>query len=191
MDILFLIDNTVCGINQNLHRLLHYLHTRGTPYLRIRTLEDLLNAEKEYTPNACILSGSSLMFTKRDIDRYQDKFILNLEILKKYHKKIPIMGICFGAQLITLYCSGGKLERLSKQMCKSIPVLTSTGVVKFYVCLHYVMRKVPRNFFVRVHTPEIGPTLVEDLVHLCMLVFFHPEHNTQTWKYLDQFLALC
>jgi len=112
---LLLINNSTDG-----NRLSYIVQVRYTlrsldiPFIETRKLDyDLLIKYKKKI-TGIILSGSPMMLEKDDISKY------NYDIFYLLNLNVPVLGICFGAQLLTII-NGGVLKPIRHFICETLP----------------------------------------------------------------------
>lgn len=189
---LVIIDNTVNqSVAMYLPLLLKYLTNKQVPFVVCKTLSQLqsLNVKKI---SGFILSGSPLMVTTKDFTDNLDQFILNMYVLMNFHD-LPILGICFGYQIITKMF-GGSLQKLKTPFCDENEIRFRKGKLQARFCCSYIMQDIPKAF------KEVAWTTIENNTIACMIrhrtlpifcCLFHPEYLAQTHFILDNFIALC
>lgn len=135
-----------------------------------------------------IISGSPLMVTPESYVPNLDQFILN--IVSIIRCDVPIFGICFGCQLLTVIF-GGKLQKLRGPFCEDTVLDGTKTNIRF--CLNYVIKEVPPSFRVlgramirSVHTPCYMKHKTRP-IYACL---FHPEFYSETHKYILDFLDI-
>ncbi|UXD21586.1 anthranilate synthase subunit II [Ignicoccus pacificus DSM 13166] len=90
------------------HNVEQILQELGAPVVTLRSNEISLRAVDRMRPSAIVLSpGPGNPYTQRD------RFRISIEIVKRFHKKIPILGICLGLQIINV-AMGGTLRRAKR-----------------------------------------------------------------------------
>ena len=146
---IFLIDNSVYKKKSNLN-LYRVLKRHNLSFVKISSIEKLEYYLKKYNPKKFILSGSPIMFSERDYYRHIEYFFLNYFVLKNFSGKIPIFGICFGAQFINLYF-GGELEKLESKFCMDLNIEDK----KLFFCLNYKIKKLSKYFRVNYYIPKL------------------------------------
>lgn len=177
---LFVIDNSVFLPQSNYH-LFHSLDMSKIPYVKIKNKKQLTENLKNYKPNRFILSGSPIMFTKKEYNTYEDIFELNFDILEKYKNIIPIIGICFGAQLINIYY-GGKLKKLQKEFCQTVSLNNGD---RLFFCLNYTIKGNLSEIFENIYEIDnLGVVMFSTSCEKIKGFLFHPEKHEETWKYL-------
>lgn len=197
---IIVIDNTR---NQKIKmffpKLIQYLQDKDIEYnviegdLRgLNKLKGILN-KKQKTVNGIIMSGSPIML---DESSNVEDYICNLYCLK--HLNIPILGICFGCQLINVYF-GGNLYDMSEVKCIKMKIESKdnnemwsslTGNAQF--CCRYLPKCVPNkqlNILMYVNENNMKfPCVIQHKTRHIIGIMFHPEALKKTNKVLDYFL---
>lgn len=178
---LFLIDNTIDPKNRKYFtELIDFLEKLNNfRYISISNEEMLEYYSSLFEPSCFILSGSPLQFIETDINEYAEQFDLNLNIIKKYGTKIPILGICFGAQLINLHF-GGELVRIEKTICKDIE--------RYRFCLNYLISKLGNNLESILQLKNLGTIFFKHKYYPIYGCLFHPEYHEDTHSFIRNFL---
>ena len=177
---IFVIKNTIDDKHTKyFKKLIRFLQSIKIKYCISSSYEELLLNLEVYIPSGFILSGSPIMFTKKDYERYENYFTMNIYILENFSLKIPIFGICFGAQLISLWF-GGKLKKI-EFFCET--------KLNYHFCLHYILESKPFGFNSLVSLDNFGYIFLQK--KNIFISFFHPEYHKKTWKFLINFLDLC
>jgi anthranilate/para-aminobenzoate synthase component II len=190
-------------------KLLEFLDDRDVEYIVIKGdregLKSLLAMDVKKI-NGVILSGSPIMipdYTKTNkASNYQDNNILtNLRCIKTLSKLVPVLGICFGCQLMNAMY-GGTLENVGgdRVLCKTMAIeqvgemgnnkLPTKG--KF--CCKYMPDKVATCFTVKMTTQINGkehPCFIKHKRRELWGCMFHPEALKSTHIVLDMFMSVC
>ena len=162
-------------------------------YSEIITPKDLLKLKKYIGIKGIILSGGPSTVTKKN---FQD---VPKEIFKK---KIPILGICYGLQLIAKLF-GGKIKNTKKkrefgralllkkktsQLTKNF--LNSPKVV--WMSHEDAVVKMPKNFNIVASTKNSKLTIIENVKDKIYGVQFHPEvtHSDNGIQIFKNFLFI-
>ena len=176
---ILVINNTINQKNAMYFPMLikHLRSMKGFRYKVVNTQKDLEKIDVDQVTHI-IISGSPLMVTKDSIVPNLDQFILNILSILRFN--VPILGICFGCQLLNILF-GGKLKRLRKMFCEDTPLyrkdLPATDV-RF--CLTYVIDEIPPSFEV------LGRANIRNHQVPCMIkhkdrpiygCLFHPEFH--------------
>ena len=174
---LIIIDNSVYlpKSNSNLYK---FLKSNRLPFVKVKNFDELNVCLDKNIPTKFVLTGSPLMFHKKHFETYKSVFDLNVYILEKFGNRIPIYGICFGAQLITLFY-GGVLEKLEKEFSKTIP---GRGDRKYFFCLNYRIRRLPKRFKTEFKIRELGTVSFSTGNKMIRGFLFHPETYRETWE---------
>lgn len=158
-------------------------------YSEILSFKESISRIKREKPAAIILSGGPRSVYEEDSPRISED-LLNLEI--------PILGICYGLQLIA-FLSGGKVVPARKREYgfASLMVLDRKGVLsgirddsQVWMSHGDLIQKIPEGFLVSGKTANCRATVVEDRKRKLYGVQFHPEviHTKQGTKILSNFL---
>lgn len=190
---ILIINNTHSQrVLQFFPKLLNYFNVRNIEYKIIKGNNEgltMIKAIPIHQIQAIILSGSPLMFpemTQKDIYNY----ITNIYCIKKLNHKIPILGICFGCQLINKIYNG-TLVKISQEkvLCKTLQINDNLRA-KF--CSKYIIDKVDEKYIDVVMSIKI-----KDKTYPCFIkhknkplwgFMFHPEALKHTHYLLDSFL---
>jgi GMP synthase-like glutamine amidotransferase len=92
------------------------LKKNNIEFIETKKIEDL-STKKEI--KGIIISGSPLILSKPIL---LEEYGYILHYLLKY-PNCPVLGICFGCQLLSVLCSGFTLEHQKKFLCTTQPVL--------------------------------------------------------------------
>ena len=162
-------------------------------YSEIITTKELVKIKKYQDVKGIILSGGPSTVTKK---KYQS---IPKEILRK---KIPILGICYGLQLIAKLF-GGKIKSSKKKrefgrayiFKKKSSLLTKNFFsLKKTVWMSHedAVVKLPKNFKVVASTKESKLTIIENTIDKIYGVQFHPEvtHTNNGKQIFINFLFL-
>jgi GMP synthase-like glutamine amidotransferase len=182
-----IIDNTVDEAKaMYLPLLKRYLSSQGYPYVVCKSLASLKRIDMKKVTGA-ILSGSPLMVKTKDFANNIDQFILNVYTILMLHD-VPIMGICYGCQLINkIY--GGTLQKLKKPFCDN----TTVRGIPTRFCCSYILKEIPASFV------PLAEATIEGITFPCMIkhkhrplygCLFHPEFHDKTHYLLKAFLNL-
>jgi len=134
-----------------------------------------------------ILSGGS----KYQLIGNEDKFEKEIDFIK--NTKIPIIGICFGYELIAL-AFGASLKELSevKKGMYEVQVIDESlgaGIIKVYESHRWVVERLPEIFKV-LAVSEDGPEMIKHKDLPIYGIQFHPENLVEETGGDDLFLKL-
>ena len=184
-------------------KLINFLESKRTSYTVINgdvnglsELKKLLH-KKHDTIRGIILSGSPIMLN--ETSNVED-YICNLYCLK-HLIHIPILGICFGCQLINMYF-GGTLHDMLEVKCIKMDIEGSDDKWQFLngkaqFCCRYVPKCVPVKHLETLMVVKIND---ENMILRCVIqhkkknilgVMFHPEALKRTHKILHEFIDNC
>lgn len=185
---ILIVDNTM-GEDQYFHMILGVLKSSSIPYKIVKDMKGLRRIDPK-TIKGVILSGSPLMVVQESMTKNMDQFILNMSIVTMFHK-VPILGICFGCQLLNVLF-GGSLLKLNRLYCKDNNVyIRNNKILLGRFCLHYVIDKVASSFNV------LGKTNINEHSVPCMIkhrklplygILFHPEYHEETHYLILKFV---
>ena len=158
-------------------------------YKLIRTQSDLDSVDVDVS--GIILSGSPLMITEEHIRAHKDQFALNITCIRRYN--VPVMAICFGAQLINVLF-GGTLLELASPFCGDNIVNQEDMNFTARFCLHYVLEEVPSCFRILAFTnlmEHLVPCAIQHRQRKMYGYLFHPEYHPETQYLVTEFLKEC
>lgn len=183
------INNSEAPENRYLANVLRYLQLRGINHIVASSPEELKEILKNNKISSVISTGSE----RRVSDDWTNK--MNWIVLKKL--KCPFLGICFGFQsLCRLY--GSELESGSfthdyVKLHGLKPNLIFKNVNldshQFSVSFNDFPKNCPKNFNVICKIKGKIAGVANEFEKKYGLLF-HPEDVEQTWKILDNFIAL-
>jgi GMP synthase (glutamine-hydrolysing) len=145
-------------------------------YSEIITPKELITLDENKYIKGIILSGGPSTVTKK---KFQS---IPIKVLKK---KIPILGICYGLQLIAKLF-GGKIKPSNKKrefgraflLKRSSSLLTKNFFNKkkiVWMSHEDAVVKLPKNFKIVASTKESKLTIIENTISKIYGVQFHPE----------------
>lgn len=149
---------------------------------------DLLNNVEINDFDIIVLSGSSVY----PIIGNEEKFSHEIEFIKNTTK--PIIGICFGCELI-VKAFGGELKKLDHKSkgIKEVEILDKSlcknSTINVYENHEYVIERMPESFNILAKS-EVGPEIVK---HKTLPIYgfqFHPENFVDELDGDDIFLKL-
>lgn len=194
---IILVNNTLNeSVAMYFPKLVDVLKKSKYTFKIVTKTEDLKNIHPTDV-KGIIISGSPLMITKQSIIPNIDQYLLNVLCMLRFD--VPILGICFGSQLINnLY--GGTLRKLRKPFCEEAVLMFSKehpfskSVTKGRFCLSYVINEVPPDFKVIAHAQirsKVIPCLIKCKTKNIYGCLFHPEFTEDTHYIIHDFLKLC
>ncbi len=153
--------------------------------------ESDLKSVKHKDVTGILISGSPLMVTKDSLRHNIGQFVLNSLCIMSYD--VPIMGICFGCQLLNVMF-GGKLIKLKSHFCQDSTVNMSDKDILGRFCLRYVIKDVSPNFEILGETKIRGhkvPCFIKHKTRNIYGCLFHPEYHPETHYLILKFLKKC
>ena len=108
---------------------------------------------------------------------------------------VPVMGICFGCQLLNVMF-GGTLVKLRSHFCADSSVLVKkpNGKIEGRFCLRYAMKDVATSFKTLGVTEIRGHTVPCLIKHKKKEVYgclFHPEYHPETHYLITDYIKVC
>lgn len=197
---ILIINNTTDKKNVlYLPKLLDYFKQIGRPYKLINSIDEM----KEITNvSGIILSGSAVSYGNKDFINNKETFIKDINAIYTHHN-IPVLGICFGSQLLNVVW-GGKLGRFERAFCKTHPITFDQDTFlgkripsrtqDFRFCCKFYIKEIPDNFRKIAHTKINGKNIPCIFRHKRLPIFgslCHPEYSADTFWLLDAFLDYC
>jgi gamma-glutamyl-gamma-aminobutyrate hydrolase PuuD len=203
MGLIVVVDNTHGQrVLQFFPKLLEYLDLKGKAYIVINGnhegQEPLLTMDIANI-DGIILSGSPIMLPELfpKVSHLKsalatNQIITNIECINKFSNKVPILGICFGCQLMNIM-GGGTLSNVGgdKVLCKAMNIQSRLRA-KF--CCKYMPNKLANAFTTRMTVDIDGktyPCLIKHKRKRMWGCMFHPEALKSTYFILDRFIDTC
>jgi len=202
---LIVINNCRCTKNDdsnfNLNNLINYLNENNYAHCVIKTHAQFNKCFKNNDIKGLILTGSPNFINQ---DSFKD-FSINLYAINNLKNKVPILGICYGSQLINIL-NGGKIHHMNNKIKGNFDV----NIVKNDTIFNLNLKKNEKlscafNFYDQIKTIPKNYKIISSFVHnnikfisgfsnetdkiYCLL--FHPETNKRTHKILNNFMLLC
>jgi len=117
---LLLINNSTEGNKLSfIIQIRHTLRNLHIPFIETKKVDEALLQRYKKRIQGIILSGSPMILENDSIMNY------NYDIFYMLNLNVPILGICFGSQLMTIL-NGGKLKRMKKFVCGVLPTTLAT-----------------------------------------------------------------
>ena len=146
-----------------------------------------------------ILSGGPILLSqKTELLSYSKNFTALIE-----YPQIPILGICFGFQLMGVAYGGvvnGLLQNKKERIWEDISIKNNTGTILFknfnrkikvYQCHSDSLTKCPNDFIVTSSSDDNIIEAIECIEKLRFGVQFHPENSEDGLLVLDNFTDFC
>ena len=211
MGLIVVVDNTQSQrILQFFPKLLEYLDSKGKEYIVIKGnhegVETLLSMDITNI-DGIILSGSPIMLPELFPNFQHPKsahairqIITNIECINRFSNKVPILGICFGCQLMNIM-DGGTLSNVGgdRVLCKTMNVQSTIkksrlSELKGKFCCKYMPDKLASAFTTKM-TVDIEaktyPCIIKHKRKRMWGCMFHPEALKSTHFILDTFIDKC
>jgi GMP synthase (glutamine-hydrolysing) len=187
---ILIINNTQGAKGSYYPEVLRYFRSRDIPHMILDSLAGLHRVDRSKV-RGILLTGSPLMVNATDMDAHPEQFLLNIRAIEDFG--VPVIGICFGCQLLNqLY--GGELKRLGSLFCKDAELKWDRDPVDARFCLRYMISKAAPAFHVVATATIRGHTVPCFIKHKKLPLWgclFHPEYHTATHGILDEFLQMC
>ncbi|MEM2856916.1 MAG: gamma-glutamyl-gamma-aminobutyrate hydrolase family protein [Candidatus Nitrosocaldaceae archaeon] len=146
----------------------------------------LYNEVNKLEYDAVILSGR----VKND----KNMNLKNINIIKEcYRKNIPLLGICYGAEIISL-TFGGLIRRLEKKVYGMTNVYLDDNIlidkksIEVFENHQYAISKIPYNFRSIGYTPTNNNEIITN--GIIYATQFHPELSKDGRDLINQFINL-
>jgi len=178
-------------------KITNYLKSKSIPFIiesSIEKIKDIIKIKKK-SIIGIILSGSSYCLSKQidmsDINK-------NLVVLLNF-PDIPILGICFGFQIMTV-AYGGKIKQMEKKELgiRNINVNGNSRLfenldknLNVYVSHNDCLEKLPLNFEILIKDKYNVVQCIHNKKILRWGVQFHPEALENTRQILLNFYNIC
>lgn len=180
-------------------RLLQFLHYLGIPvYVASTRKQAHVALRKSQDIRGVILSGGPLLLARRTyVDHFNKNMMALLEVER--HQRCPVLGICFGMQLMaTVY--GGKVGSMAYKLHgpQAIHVHNHAGLFHglpekctMHASHQNQVVQVPPDYTITAHASDQTIQAMEDWKHLRFGVQFHPEASEHGTTILLNFLRAC
>jgi len=178
-------------------KITNYLKSKSIPFIiesSIEKIKDIIKIKKK-SIIGIILSGSSYCLSKQidmsDINK-------NLVVLLNF-PDIPILGICFGFQIMTV-AYGGKIKQMEKKELgiRNININGNSRLfenldknLNVYVSHNDCLEKLPLNFEILIKDKYNVVQCIHNKKLLRWGVQFHPEALENTRQILLNFYNIC
>lgn len=210
MGLIVVVDNTQGQrVLQFFPKLLEYLDSKGKEYIVIKGnhegLEPLLSIDIANI-DGIILSGSPIMlpevfpkFPHSKTASGLHQIITNIECINRFSNKVPILGICFGCQLMNIM-NGGTLSNVGgdRVLCQTMNIQTQSIMkgsgLKGKFCCKYMPNKLASEFTTKLTVDIDGktyPCLIKHKRKKMWGCMFHAEALKSTYFVLDMFIGKC
>lgn len=176
-------------------KLLDYLEVNKLPYSVISKYHEIVPYINNKEVIGIILSGGPICLSeKTELRNYSTNFTALIEF-----PTIPILGICFGYQVICM-AYGGIVDALDSpvignEMVEVIPksLLMAQVANSIRVFQHHsdYVKEVPLHFTITSLNPNGRVEAIENVGKMRYGVQFHPENSPCGYLILDQFIKIC
>ena len=134
---ILLINNSTHGNKLSyIIQIRHALQELRVPFIETKKVDEKLLQKYKTRIKGIILSGSPMILENDSIMNY------NYDIYYMLNLQVPILGICFGSQLMTVL-NGGSLKRMKKFVCGVLP---TTIVPKNCFLFNGITKEINMNF---------------------------------------------
>jgi GMP synthase (glutamine-hydrolysing) len=134
---ILLINNSTHGNKLSyIIQIRHALQELRVPFIETKKVDEKLLQKYKKRIKGIILSGSPMILENDSIMNY------NYDIYYMLNLQVPILGICFGSQLMTVL-NGGTLKRMKKFVCGVLP---TTIVPKNCFLFNGITKEINMNF---------------------------------------------
>tara|TARA_Y100000591_G_C21792363_1_gene677305 strand:- start:334 stop:951 length:618 start_codon:yes stop_codon:yes gene_type:complete len=201
------INNCKCTKNKdykfNLNNLIDYLNLRKKEkkiedFCVVKTHNQFNKCIKNNNVTALILTGSPTFINQ---DSFKD-FSINLYAINHFKNKIPILGICYGSQIINIL-NGGTINHMDKSISgyynvniiENINLLNLKKNQKLSCAFNFYdqLKTIPKNYKITASFTYNNKKYICGFANEKEKIYgllFHPETNKKTHKILDNFLML-
>lgn len=183
---ILIINNSKPNDNSYYKRLLKVVQDTGKQYIIVKSLSQLNNI-KNKNITSIIISGSKLMVNDEYFSKHPLDFILNFVAITRYD--VPILGICFGCQIIN-YIFGGSLSKLHKELNDDIYVKIDNYRGKLRFCLNYIIKDLGKDMKIIASAKYRNTEFPCFIKHIDKAIYgclFHPEAHKDTQKVITTF----
>lgn len=157
---------------------------------------------KEKIEHKKILDGYDLLvfsggYGVSSVSNHPDKYLNEIQIIQD--TKVPILGICLGAEIIT-YALGGKLKKLEQIHQGSVTLNITdvslsetlrTNIINVYECHHWGIETIPDGMISCAHSDH-GPEIIKHSQRQIVGIQFHPEvsQNDKIFEWVFESLGI-
>ena len=202
---IIIIDNCRCPKNDpdnfNLNNLVRYFTHNKYKHSVIKTHSQFDKCIQNNNIKGLILSGSPYFINQNSFKNLS----INLYAMSHLKNKVPILGICYGSQLINIL-NGGTIFHMKKKIKGNFDV----DIIRNITILNRNLKKNQKincgfNFYDQIKTIPNNFKIISTFNHnkkkyicgfakedekiYCLL--FHPEAHEKTHNILDNFLKIC
>jgi anthranilate/para-aminobenzoate synthase component II len=189
---MILVVNNTLGKELSVNCIIQYLKAHKYPYKVVKSIRDI-DAIKTNSIHGIILSGSPIMI-EECFSGHPEFFFTNIHALLVF-PNVPVLGICFGCQLINVLW-GGTLQKYSKVQNNSFHVdfqntKTKNMATNFEFRCKYAPKTIPNTFRIIANTRIEGkktPCMIQHKTAPIIGTLFHPELRPDTHWLLDTFI---
>jgi len=208
---IIVVDNThkKCRHSPHCNRLLKMLTAHNTEYKVVKNMRDAVASRVGVVKvevgvvKAVILTGSEKLLSK-PIDLEE---IAHCMYILMHFPRVPVLGICFGAQVMHIL-HGGSLQHLSQLQCGKMPVYLESHPLFAVNGKHENVRFCYNDQMVKPNMAVSKPIAYMDSVldsmkgripcgfqytdgeRKCFGILFHPEYYASTHYIILNFLKL-
>jgi GMP synthase-like glutamine amidotransferase len=197
-----LVNNSKKGEDRYTRRLAACLSQLQVPFKVCTTAHDVVRVVKRHDVKGCVLSGSTRMASDPlSLAEVQAAMYVLTQM------DVPVLGICFGSQLMTLL-SGGEVVRQPNLTCTTLqvdlkdshPLFSGEGHqsrVGMRFCFSDLIKidKIPHQLtpisWFKVAGNKKVPCGFQHTTRPWYGCLFHPEYHESTYFVITNFVQLC